>query len=110
MITRSLHTKLKFLTASLLVIMLLQVSSAQESQPWSQNTSPLPAPTGFVNDLAGVLDQGTKQQLETKLKDLRDTTSPPVEIAVAVVDTTGDRDIFDYSLAVARGWGIGSKA
>src|SRR6185437_11431163 len=25
------------------------------------------------------------------------------------VDTTGDRDIFDFSLAVARGWGIGAK-
>src|SRR5262249_54066656 len=32
-----------------------------------------------------------------------------VEIAVAVVKTTGDRPIFDYSLAVARGWKIGSK-
>jgi uncharacterized protein len=25
------------------------------------------------------------------------------------IETTGGRDIFDYSLAVARGWGIGSK-
>ena len=25
------------------------------------------------------------------------------------VNTTGDLDIFDYSLAVARGWGIGAK-
>src|SRR4029077_8755452 len=32
-----------------------------------------------------------------------------VELAVAVVKTTGERDIFDYSLAVARGWKIGSK-
>jgi len=28
---------------------------------------------------------------------------------VVTVNTTGDRDIFDYSLAIARGWGIGSK-
>ena len=36
-------------------------------------------------------------------------SNPPVEIAVAVVRTTGERAIFDYSLAVARGWGIGPK-
>jgi uncharacterized protein len=71
--------------------------------------SPLPAPTGFVNDYAGVVDAGTKQQLEAKLKNLKETTNPSVEIAVAVVKTTGDRDILDYSLAVARGWKIGSK-
>jgi uncharacterized protein len=35
--------------------------------------------------------------------------SSGVELAVAVVGTTGDRPISDYSLAVARGWGIGSK-
>ncbi|HEY2847319.1 MAG TPA: TPM domain-containing protein, partial [Pyrinomonadaceae bacterium] len=73
------------------------------------NTSPLPAPTGFVNDYAGVLDASTKQQLEAKLKNLKETSNPSVEIAVAIVKTTGDKDIFDYSLAVARGWKIGSK-
>jgi uncharacterized protein len=82
----------------------------QESQGWSQNVSPLPSPTGFVNDYAGVIDEGTKQRLETKLKDFRDKTSPSVEIAVVTVRTTGERAIFDYSLAVARGWGIGSKS
>jgi uncharacterized protein len=63
----------------------------------------------MVNDYAGVLDPATKQQLEQKLISFRDSTNPKVEIAVAIVKTTGDRDIFDYSLAVARGWGIGSK-
>ena len=82
---------------------------AQENQPWSINTSPLPAPTGAVNDFAGVIDAATKQQLEAKLKNLKDTTNPSVEIAVAVVKTTGDRAISEYSIAVARGWKIGSK-
>lgn len=82
----------------------------QESQPWSQNASPLPSPTGFVNDYAGVIDAGTKQRLEARLKEFKEKTNPPVEIAVAVVKTTGERAIFDYSLAVARGWGIGAKA
>ncbi len=99
--------KLKALTTLLLVIFASLAAYSQESQPWSANTSPLPEPTGFVNDYAGVIDAGVKQQLETKLKNLKDATN--VEIAVAVVKTTGDRQIFDYSLAVARGWKIGTK-
>lgn len=76
-------------------------------QGWSQNVSPLPTPTGYVNDYVGVIDAATKQSLEAKMKEFRDRSG--VELAVAVVNTTGDRDIFDYSLAVARGWGIGAK-
>jgi uncharacterized protein len=91
-------------------IMLLRTAAlAQETQPFSINNSPLPPPIGFVNDYAGVIDAATKQQLETKLQNLKDTTNPSVEIGIAVVKTTGERDIFDYSLAVARGWKIGSK-
>ncbi|HEV7700825.1 MAG TPA: TPM domain-containing protein [Pyrinomonadaceae bacterium] len=104
--TRKFSLTVLFTAATLLIA---AFSAFSQTQPWSQNTSPLPAPTGFVNDYAGVIDAATKQQLETKLKNLRDTTSPSVEIGVAVVKTTGDRDIFDYSLAVARGWKIGSK-
>ncbi|HMJ08481.1 MAG TPA: TPM domain-containing protein [Pyrinomonadaceae bacterium] len=74
-----------------------------------QAESPLPPSTGFVNDYAGVIDDATKQQIEARLKAFKATSSPSTEIAVAVVKTTGDRPIFDYSLAVARGWKIGSK-
>lgn len=81
-----------------------------QDSTFSQNVSPLPAPTGHVNDYAGVLSEATKRDLEKTLRDLKETTSPQVEIAVAIVKTTGERPIFDYSLAVARGWGIGSKA
>jgi len=107
---RSASAKFVFFFAAMMLLLAAGAGFAQDSTPWSSNTSPLPAPTGFVNDYAGVIDTATKQQLETKLKNLKDTTSPSVEIAVAVVKTTGGREIFDYSLAVARGWKIGSKA
>lgn len=83
-------------------------AAGQGNAAWDPNVSPLPPPTGFVNDYVGVIDPATKQALEEKLKAFRDRTG--VEIGVAIVKTTGDRDIFDYSLAVARGWKIGSKA
>jgi len=61
-----------------------------------------------VNDYAGVIDAAAKQQLETKIDDFKKSSNPQTELAIAIVRTTGDRDIFDYSLAVARGWKIGS--
>lgn len=95
---------------ALAIIITAAISTvAQNNSAWSQNVSPLPSPTGFVNDYAGVLDAQTKLSIETKIKEFSETTSPKVELAVAVVKTTGDRPIFDYSLAVARGWGIGTK-
>jgi uncharacterized protein len=69
--------------------------------------SPLPKPTGYVNDFAGVVDSSTKDQLEITLGNLDKQQN--IQFAVVTIDTTGGQDIFDYSLAVARGWGIGSK-
>src|SRR6266404_7698618 len=69
--------------------------------------SPLPQPTGYVNDYARVIDKSTKQQLEATLTNL--DQQQHIQFSVVTVDTTGGQDIFDYSLAVARGWGIGAK-
>jgi uncharacterized protein len=69
--------------------------------------SPLPKPTGYVNDYAGVIDSATKERLEVTLGNLDRQQS--IQFAVVTIDTTGTQDIYDYSLAVARGWGIGSK-
>jgi uncharacterized protein len=74
-------------------------------------TTPLPppvtVPSGYVNDYAHVIDAQTKSRLETSLTNLKNVAQ--IEIAVVTVPTTNGEDIFDYSLAVARGWGIGSK-
>ena len=69
--------------------------------------SPLPQPTGYVNDYAGVIDGVTRDRLETTLGNL--DRQQQIQFSVVTVDTTGGQGIFDYSLAVARGWGIGSK-
>ena len=70
-------------------------------------TSPLPTPTGWVNDYANIIEPATRERMETMLANLK--TRADVEFAVATVRTTGGQPIFDYSLAVARGWGIGSS-
>jgi uncharacterized protein len=88
---------------ALACVLCLAVGSARADT----GQSPLPAPTGHVNDYANVIDAATKQHLETVLENLKRVAQ--IEAAVVTVPTTGGQDIFDYSLAVARGWGIGSK-
>ena len=104
----SLRAISRSLFAAVVLLLAISASYSQNTGQFSINESPLPAPTGYVNDYAGVLDASTKQQIEDKIKQFKDTSNPTTELAVAIVKTTGDRDIFDYSIAVARGWKIGS--
>src|SRR6266851_9223533 len=90
-----------FTVAFLLLLLGRGLANAQAAQ------SPLPQPTGYVNDYAGVVDSATKERLETTLGNL--DREQQIQFAVVTVNTTGGQDIFDYSLAVARGWGIGAK-
>ena len=69
--------------------------------------SPLPPPEGFVNDFAEVIDDDKEALLEKRLEDLKGRAG--VEIAVVTVSRTGGVSVFDYSLAVACGWGVGPK-
>ncbi|MCA1605227.1 MAG: TPM domain-containing protein [Acidobacteria bacterium] len=72
-----------------------------------QSPIPLPSPFTPIVDYAHVIDPETKQKLESIYVNLKERAD--IEFAVATVDTTGGQDIFEYSLAVARGWGIGPK-
>jgi uncharacterized protein len=74
-----------------------------------QRPSPVPLPVPFnpIVDNANVVDAATRGQLEAIYRNLKERSG--IEFAVLTVPTTGDLDIFDYSIAVARGWGIGSK-
>jgi uncharacterized membrane protein YgcG len=67
----------------------------------------LPQPKGFVNDYARVLDDATRTRLEELLNRLKQRAQ--IEFAVVTVETTGKETIDDYSLALARSWGVGSK-
>jgi len=69
--------------------------------------SPLPPPTGYVNDYAGVIDETTKSRMDTTLANL--DREQKIQFAVVTIDSTNGRDVVDYSLDVARGWGLGSK-
>jgi uncharacterized protein len=88
----------------LLLLLAAQITAVAQT---GQSPIPLPSPFTPVVDYAHVIDPQTREQLESIYRNLKERAN--IEFAVATVDTTGDQDIFEYSLAVARGWGIGSK-
>src|SRR5262245_16738723 len=61
-------------------------------------------PAGHVNDLASVLDEATRQQLETILTNLKTKTG--IEFDIAVVQSTGGKSIEDFSLQLAKDWNV----
>ncbi|MBC7796685.1 MAG: TPM domain-containing protein [Pyrinomonadaceae bacterium] len=103
------HLSHKLLNVSLFVLLVFGFALSARIVAQTKTQSPLPAPTGYVNDYANVIDAPTKQRLETMLGNLKRASNPPIEVAIAVVPTTNGVEIFDYSLSVSRGWGIGSK-
>jgi uncharacterized protein len=86
------------------ILVFLAISTVGQTPP-----SPISPPQPFtpVIDNASVIDAGTRSKLEALYQSLKQRGD--IEFAVVTVPTTGDQDIFDYSLAVARGLGIGSK-
>ena len=99
------------MVAFAIILFLAGNSAVPFSQAFGQTTpqSPVPLPSPFnpIVDNANVVDAATRKKLESIYLNLKERAN--TEFAVVTVDTTGDRDIFDYSLAVYRGWGIGTK-
>jgi uncharacterized protein len=82
---------------------------AREPKPGPSPTrqavqSPLPLPTGHVNDYAHALNDDTREQLEQALAELKKRSK--IEFAVALVNTTGGKPIVDYSKAVFQSWNV----
>jgi uncharacterized protein len=67
----------------------------------------VPAPQGFVTDLAGVIDAATEARITRLAEELRDRTG--AEIAVVTVDTTAPLDDFTYAMRIAEAWKPGRK-
>lgn len=66
-----------------------------------------PTPPRLVVDYTGTLAPDQQEALERKLVSFDDSSSS--QVAIVIVETTGDRDIADYAVALGRAWGIGNK-
>ena len=91
----------------LLALIFFLLAFEVKAQPAPESPVPLPVPFNPIVDNANVIDAETRQRLESIYLNLKERAN--IEYAVLTVPTTGDADIYDFSLAVARGWGIGSK-
>lgn len=67
----------------------------------------IPAPTGFVNDFAGVLTADQKTTLDNSLKNYEQQTGN--EIAVALVKSLNGDSIEEFSVKTFEEWKIGKK-
>ena len=68
---------------------------------------PKPMTGTFVHDFAGVIPDDKEAEIQTKARRLKDEYK--TEIAVVTVDSLQGEESFDYSMRMARSWGIGSK-
>jgi uncharacterized protein len=65
-------------------------------------------PTGYVNDFAHVLDQGTITQLDDVCRQIDDKAH--AQIAVVTINSLDGSPIEDYSVDLFQKWGVGNKA
>jgi len=86
-----------------------QNASAKEatSQILDKKAPAFPALTGRVVDQARVLSQSTKDELETLLATHENNTTN--QVVVVTIESLGNAQIEEYSIELARHWGIGQK-
>ncbi|RXH56857.1 TPM domain-containing protein [Granulicella sibirica] len=74
----------------------------------AETVAGLPAPTGYVNDFAGVLNPTTKQNLEALCTDV--DKQAHAQIAVVTIKTIdGDQSIDEFATALEEKWKVGAK-
>ena len=94
-----------FLSRWLAVVLLIFAPSVVAT---AESVSTLPAPTGYVNDFAGVLSPSTKFNLENLCTQV--DRQAHAQIAVVTVKTMdGDQSIEEFATALEDKWKVGAK-
>jgi uncharacterized membrane protein YgcG len=96
---------MNFLSRWLAVVLLVFAPSALVT---AESVSTLQAPTGYVNDFAGVLTPSTKYNLENLCTQV--DRQAHAQIAVVTVKTIdGDESIEEFATALEDKWKVGAK-
>jgi uncharacterized protein len=74
---------------------------------FAADVNSLPKPTGYVSDVAQVVNAQDKATLEAFCAKVESELG--VQFALVTVDTVGDRPIRDFALDLFRRWGVGDK-
>jgi len=73
----------------------------------SATAQTLPKPSGYVNDLANLLDEASRTTLTARLRDVEAKTSS--EIAVATVPSLDGLSVEEYATRLFKEWGVGQE-
>lgn len=68
----------------------------------------LPAPSGWVNDYAGILSLDEKMQLNTLIDSIEKNTT--AEISIVIVKSLDGKPVEEVALNYLTEWGVGKKA
>lgn len=74
---------------------------------FAQDIPERPNPPRLVNDLANVLSDQEKQQLESELVQFNDQTS--TQITIVTVPSLNGYEISDFAFRIGEKWGVGQK-
>jgi uncharacterized protein len=77
-------------------------------QAGAETVASLPAPTGYVNDFAGVLQPGTKQQLEALCTQVDQKAKAQIAV-VTIHKIDSDQSIEEFAVALEEKWKVGAK-
>jgi uncharacterized protein len=91
--------------ATLLVFISASASQAQSTVQSIPNQKLLNG--SYVSNPDKILEDGTVAQIDTLLKSLEKKTT--VQVAVVVVQSIGEADIFDFAQQLFVTWGVGQK-
>ena len=92
-------TKLRVAAAGALLLLLTASPAAAKAR--------FPKFTAPVVDAAGLVPDDIEKQVDSGLIDYQNRSGN--QIAVAVIKTTGDASLEDYSIDLARAWGVGKE-
>jgi uncharacterized protein len=88
----------RFFFTAAAVAFLVAVSNAQPK---------MPQPQGMVSDFAAKLSPGTRQRIETLLRNFRDQSGIEVTVVTVNFADMNGYPIEDYALQLGRQWGVG---
>lgn len=74
----------------------------------AETVASLPAPTGYVNDFAGVLQPGTKQRLEDLCTQIDQKAKAQIAV-VTISKIDSDESIEEFAVALEEKWKVGAK-
>lgn len=95
-------------TARVLVLVLLAAVAPAPAGLAAQTPVAVPAPTGQVNDFAGVIPAGQRARMEAVARQVRERSGG--EIAVVTLRDIGARNSADVALQIGREWKVGANA